>query len=264
MLGSLLADAGISPGGLNTAVRQAVVLLFEGGAVVGCLLLWLRRRRPPAVPRGALPVVAEWALAGVLLLGVAVILPQITDSYGLLRLYQQLLPVLGIAVVLALIAAGRVLRRPRWRGRIAAGLVIGALITTSGLLPRATGGYPPQLNLAAGGPYFRAYLAGPEDVAVAGLVRARVPADAWIVADSRDALNLRALADRQPAEGVGPGAVPDDAYLLVGLAGPREALSVAVVGDRVIRYTFALAEVNRGRRAVFRTAGHILYTPSGR
>jgi uncharacterized membrane protein len=264
VLGGALADVGISPEAVNTVVRQAVVLLFEGGAVVGCVLLWLRRRRSTAVPRSALPDVAEWALAGILLLAAAVVLPQVTDSYGLLRLYQQLLPVLGITVVVALIEASRVLRRPRWTGRIAAGLVIGALVTTSGLLPRATGGYPPQLNLAAGGPYFRAYLAGSDDVTVARLVRADVPADAWIVADSRDTLNLRALADRQPEEGVAPGAVPDDAYLLVGLAGPGDVLAVAVVGDRVIRYTFALADVNRGRRIVFRTADHVLYTPYGR
>lgn len=262
VIGGVLADLGIPPEVLNTVVRQAVVLLFEGGAVVGCVLLW--RRRPTAVPRSASPVVAEWALAGVLLLAVAVVLPQITDSYGLLRLYQQLLPVLGIAVVVALIEAGRVLRRPRWTGRIAAGLVIGALVTTSGLLPRATGGYPPQLNLAAGGPYFRAYLADPEDLAVAGRVRAGVPADASIVADSRDALNLRALADRRPEEGVAPGAVPDDAYLLVGLGGSGDARAVAVVGDRVIRYTFPLAGVDRGRRVVFRTTDHVLYTPYGK
>ena len=264
LLGAALADGGISPKVVNTVIRKAVVLLFEGGAVAGCIVLWLRRRPSTTVPRYALPVITEWAIAGIMLLAIAVVLPQITDSYGLLRLYQQLLPVLGITVVVALIEAGRVLRRPQWTGRIAAGLVIGALVSTSGLLPRAIGGYPPQLNLAAGGPYYRAYLADADDSIVAGLVRTSVPADAWIVADSRDALNLRALADRLPEEGVAPGAVPDDAYLLVALTGSGDGLAVAVVGDRVIRYTFALATVNQGRRIVFRTADHVLYSPYGR
>jgi hypothetical protein len=216
------------------------------------------------VPRPAAPVVAEWALAGIVLLALAVVAPQITDSYGLLRLYQQLLPVLGIAVVVALVAGAGLLRRPRWTGPIAAGIVTAALVTTSGLLPRATGGYPPQLNLAAAGPYFRAYLAGPRDVAVADMVETHLPADAWIVADSRDAPNLRALADRRPDEGVAPGTVPDDAYLLVGMARPGEALAVAVVGDRVIRYTFPLADVASDRRVVATTADHVLYGPRGR
>lgn len=257
--GEVLGAAGLDPGGVNQGVRWAVVVLFEGGAVAGCALLWLRPRRTVA------RTVAEWALAGVLLLGVAVAVPQVTDSYGLLRLYQQLLPVLGIAVVVALIAAGRLLRRPRWIGPIAAGLVTAALITTSGLLPRATGGFPPQLNLADAGPYRRAYLADASDLAVAEMVRTRVPAGVWVVADSRDALNLRALAaGRLPEEGLAPGTVPDDAYLLVALARPGEAMAVAVVGDRVIRYLFPVADVARGRRVAGATADHLLYAPYGR
>jgi hypothetical protein len=90
-----------------------------------------------------------------------------------------------------------------------------------------------------------------------------VPAGAWIVADSRDSADLRALAGRTPAEGIGPGAVPQDAYLVVTRDAPGEAVAVAVVGDRVIRYTFPLAAVTTGRRLIAVAGDHLLYTPSG-
>jgi hypothetical protein len=263
-LGALLVDAGISPAAVNKGVRQAVVFLYEGGAVLGCLVLWMRLRRPSAAPRPARRLIAEWTLAGLALLAVAIVAPQITDSYGLLRLYQQLLPVLGVTVLVALTAVAGLARAPRWTGPIIAAVVVAVLITTSGLLPRATGAYPPQLNLADAGPYYRAYLASSADVAVAGTVQAHVPAAAWLVADSRDSLNLRALAGRQPDEGIAPGAIPDDAWLLVTRYSAGEVVAVAVVGDRVIRYTFPLADVAQGRPLVAMTADHLLYGPYGR
>jgi len=259
--GHLVRDAGLPPATLNGLARKAAVVLFEAFAVLGCLLLWARLRRTSRVPRPARTLVAEWSLAAVLLLALTVVAPQIADSYGVLRLYQQLLPVLGVCVVAVPAAVVSWLRRPRWTGAIVTVVALATLVTTSGLLPRATGGYPPQLNLANAGPYYRAYLAGPDDVALAEAVAAAVPAEAGIVADSRDSLDLRALAGRQPAEGVGPGAIPDDAYLVVTRFRADQAVAVAVVGDRVIRYVFPLAAVTTGRRLIAVTGDHLLYAP---
>ena len=90
----------------NAAVRTRLVLLFE--ARCG------RRLRPalvapapaqPGPPARRHPRWRSGAWPALVLLGVSLAAPQLTDSYGLLRLYQQLLPILGVAVVVALMAA---------------------------------------------------------------------------------------------------------------------------------------------------------------
>jgi uncharacterized membrane protein len=274
-LGAALAAAGVPAETFNTVVRRVCVLLFEAGAAIGCVLIWWRLRRRGAVHRPAAPAMAEWGAAGLVLLGVSLAAPQLTDSYGLLRLYQQLLPILGVAVIVALVAVLRAVlgrrRGPRPLVDVAATLVVVAsMVTTTGLLPRMTGGFAPQLNLAAAGPYYRGYLAGPDDVATAQWIRTRLPADAWVAADSRDTANLRAMTQLTPDEGIAPGAVPAEAYLLVTIAdagipnGEDAAVATAVVGDRIIRYTFPLSAVAAGRTAVHASVTHILYAPYGR
>jgi uncharacterized membrane protein len=268
-LGRATTAVGLSPDTLNTRIRHGFVLLFELGAVVGCVLLWWRR----AVPAPQTTLMAELSTAGVVLLAAAVAVPQLTDSYGLLRIYQQLLPVLGIAVVVTMVtvvhAAGRFAARrglpaPRSTVAVVATVVVAAcLITTSGLLPRLLGGYPPQLNLADAGPYFRGYLAEPDDVAAARWIRDNLPADAWVVADSRDTANLRSLTTLNPDEGIVPGSIPSQAYLMTTVDG-TDAIATAVVGDRIIRYVIPLACLADQRSVVHAAGPHVLYAPYGR
>src|SRR5213076_2507139 len=91
----------------------------------GSALLWWQTRcrsprgaaradtGPPPPTAELLAVLAVGALA---LLAGTVVAPQLSDSYGLLRLYQQLLAVLGVAVVLAVAAPLSRLVRARRRG----------------------------------------------------------------------------------------------------------------------------------------------------
>ncbi|HET9516268.1 MAG TPA: hypothetical protein VFO77_00930 [Actinoplanes sp.] len=266
-VGRAVARTRVSPEALNSGVRKGFVVLFQVGAVVGCALLWWMSRRRPAV------VLAELGTAGLGLLGASLVVPQVTDSYGLLRMFQQLLPVLGIAVVVAVLAGGRLValhapgrlrRAPRSTVfTFTAVVVVTAVVALSGLLPRLTGGYAPQLSLANAGSYHRAYLATADDLALAAWIRVNLPKDTLLVADSRDTANLRALTPLNPHEGVLPGSIPDDAYLLLQVGG-TEAVATAVIGDRVIRYAVPADRLTAGRSVVHTHGSHRLYAPYGR
>jgi hypothetical protein len=290
--GTLLEQAGIRPATVNTTLRRAAVALFEGGALAGCLLWWLRtdrrrgrhrrrhpdrrsRRRNPDPqsrrPGGdrprAVDVRPELATAAVVLLAATVAAPQLSDSYGLLRLYLQLLVVLAPAVLLALVmglrlvvGAGRRWRRAALDAAVGA-VAIGCLLTTTGLVPKVTGEFPPQLNLTNAGPYFRAYYATPDDVAAMRWVTANVAGHGYVVADSRDSANLRAMTPLYPLEGLLPGAVPADGYLAVSSPDGRSAVAMAVLGDRVLRYTFPLDCVTAGRTLRYAAGPRRIYSP---
>ncbi|MDT4987528.1 MAG: hypothetical protein QOI74_1622, partial [Micromonosporaceae bacterium] len=281
--GALLERAGVAPATVNTTLRRAAVALFEGGALAGCLLWWLRtghrrgrhRRRNPGRQgvrpggngRRSVDVRPELATAAVVLLAATVAAPQLSDSYGLLRLYLQLLVVLAPAVLLAVVTglrlvfgAGRRWRRAALDATVAA-VAVGCLLTTTGLVPKVTGDFPPQLNLTNAGPYFRAYYATPDDVAAMRWVTANVAGRGYVIADSRDSANLRAMTPLYPLEGLLPGAVPADGYLAVSSPDGRSAVAMAVLGDRVLRYTFPLGCVTADRTLRYVAGPRRIYGP---
>jgi hypothetical protein len=272
--GAALERAGVAPGTLNALLRQGAVALFEAGALLGCALGWLRsRRRGARGRRRAVNVLPELTTAALLLLAATVVAPQLSDSYGLLRLYQQLLVVLAPAVLLAVVVPLRTafgarragLGSARWRrvtvDAVVGTVAVGCLLTTSGLVPKLTGGYPPQLNLTNGGSYFRAYYTTPVDVGVMGWLAANVTGRGFVVADGRDSANLRAMTPLYPLESLVPGAVPTDGYVEVTTVDGRSAIGVAIVGDRALRYTFPLDCVAAGRPLLHTAGSQRVYGP---
>ncbi|WP_127501894.1 DUF2206 domain-containing protein [Actinoplanes solisilvae] len=259
--GTALARAGLPPQQLNDVARAATVLLFQGGSVVGFAILWRRRRKT----NGPLASLAAGSLA---LLVVAVVLPQLSDSYGLLRLYQQFLVLLAPLVMLSVIVpptwlAARVPRVRRLTAAIAGTVAVGCLLITSGLIPQLVGGYTPQLHLNNAGPYFRAYYADDGDLGVARWMGRHLRPDAWVITDNRDTINLRSLTHLSPQEGLVPGAVPIDAYVSLTTVDGNTGLAVGVAtfGERVLRYTFPVACVAAGRPLVYEAAQRRVYGP---
>jgi hypothetical protein len=57
-----------------------------------------------------------------------------------------------------------------------------------------------------------------------------------------------------------PGAVPPDGYLAVNTDG-GSVVAVAILGDRILRYTFPLGCVTAGRTLLHATGSHRVYGP---
>jgi hypothetical protein len=254
-VGSALRDVGVAPSSLNSLVRRATVALFEVGGLVGLVVLWRRWRRGDR--RGGR--VAVLGAAGFALLVTAVALPQVSVDYGTLRMYQQALVIVAPAVVATLLWLARPLP-VRVRDLVPIVVVAGCLATTTGLLPQVTGGYPPQLSLNDAGPYYRAFYASGADVAAVDWIDQHLARDTSIVADSSGTATLRADG-RDPVEGLGPGTVRLDAYVLVDVVDDRTAEAVVVDDDRVITTTFPLACVAEGRPLLYSQDGRQVYGP---
>lgn len=263
--GTALTDAGVDPGEANSLLRTAAVVLYQGGAAVGTILFWWliwrrrRWRRPGASDR---LVLAALAAASLVLLAGTVAAPQLSDDYGPLRLFQQALVVLAAAIVLTVATVLRRLR-PATVDRIAVGIAVGCLLTTSGVLPQLTGGYAPQLNLNNAGSYFRAYYADTSDLAANSWLDSNVRSGSVVVADSRDSANLLGLTRLRTRTGLAPGVVPVAEPVLVTSADGRSATATAVAGERVLRYEFPLDCVTSGRQLLHVDGVHRIYGPAG-
>jgi hypothetical protein len=264
LAGRVVQAGGVTPGAANLWARQGAVALFQLGAVLGVLLLLLAAGRTRRGPGHVLACLGGGSLA---LLAATVVLPQLSLNYGLLRLFQQSLILLAPLIVLGITT---VLTPVAGAGRARIGcavLVTACFVSTSGLLPQFLGGYQPQLNLNNSGPYYRAWYATADDVAVARWVGARLTPGTPLAADTAETALLRATTRIDPAEGVAPGIVGPDAYLVVTVTGPDRARpdrvqAVAVADDRILVFTFPLTCVTAGRPLLYAGDDHRVYGPT--
>jgi uncharacterized membrane protein len=167
-VGHLLSDVGVPVAGLNSVVRQAAAKgeqVFVGIGLVAFLVVRRFRRRMGreffCLCAGSTAMVA-----------VITVLPNLSADYGVLRAFQEALiliaPVLVAGSLIAFSPLGRV-----WKQRTAAAVCIGIFVSTTGLLPQLTGGYPAQLSLNNSGSYYDIYYMHPQEEAAVGWLRGK-------------------------------------------------------------------------------------------
>jgi hypothetical protein len=162
-VGTGLKSAGLPVAAVNGLLRFGIaaaiqLLLLLGTAVT---LLGLRYRRVGA----ELTPTRDQAALAVGSIGVLVLLtlvPQLTVDYSVLRALQQ-----GIFFFGPFMAAG-LLWALRWCGRyrtpVLAAVIAVMAVDLTGVVPRLTGGYQPQLALSNAGAYYDAYVPTPEEL----------------------------------------------------------------------------------------------------
>lgn len=166
--GSLLADIGVPVAGLNSLIRQAAAKgeqVFVGIGLITFLVM--RRSRRPASREFYYLCVGSTAM-----LAIITVLPNLSTDYGVLRAFQEALilvaPVLVSGSLTALSWLGQV-----WALRAAAAVCIGIFVSTSGMLPQVTGGYPAQLSLSNSGYYYNIYYMRPQEEAAVSWLRGK-------------------------------------------------------------------------------------------
>ena len=170
-LGERAAEAGLRPG-LLALLRQQYAKVLQVLAVlgVGLALYKLLRRRPDA---GLTPDFVYVGVAGILLLGLLVVLPVLSINYGVLRAFQQGLIFLLLPMMLLLAPLGRFVR-----GRVAtwsaAGAVTALFLLFSGFFGQVLGGVSPPLSLNNHGVYFGLYYSTAPDQASFAWMKHRI------------------------------------------------------------------------------------------
>ena len=98
------------------------------------------------------------------MLTIITVLPDLSNDYGVLRAFQEALILIAPVVVTGSVTAFSPLGQT-WARRTAAAVCVGIFISTSGLLPQVTGGYPAQLTLNNSGSYYDLYYTHPQEEA---------------------------------------------------------------------------------------------------
>ena len=159
-VGRVLAAVGVDVTQANALLRLGAALLLQVLLLAGVAVLVLARsstpRRRPRLARWAVPAETLWLVLGsIAALGLVVVVPGLSASYGVLRAFQQ-----GLLVFAPVIVVGAVgllgLVAVRASALAAAGFV-GLFLVLTGVVSTTTGGAPGQLALSNSGQYYDLY-----------------------------------------------------------------------------------------------------------
>ena len=223
-VGTGLQHLGLPVANLNGLVRfgiaAAIQLLLVIGTAVALLGLRYRRIRAELTPSRDQAALAVGSIAVLVLL---TLVPQLTVDYSVLRALQQ-----GIFFFGPFMAAG-LLWALRWCGRyrtpVLAAVIAVMAIDLTGVVPRLTGGYQPQLALSDSGQYYDEYFPTSEEMDAAAWLQSvyeHIPPDAqqtMMLQTSQDVFERIQSIYVGPAQGtVNPLMLQPGSYVMLGHA----------------------------------------------
>lgn len=252
--GRLLDAFGISVPGLNGALRQGAALFFQLMVMVGfAVALWARRSAFRPVRDQITIAAGAWCMVAVFTL-----VPQLSVDYSLLRAFQQGLfffaPFLATATLWAL----------RWAGRrtvpLACVLLAGLLLDLSGVVPKALGGYPAQVQLSNSGQYYSIYYPHAEERRAALWLDARIAKDGMglIQTDRFSYSRLQSLLTHPTLADITPAALRTDSYVLLGTTPTRTGQVTVFYGGDLITYEYPM-KVLDSRDVIYSNGGAVIY-----
>jgi uncharacterized membrane protein len=261
-LGRVLSRIGVPINTLNTDVRQGAAKdeqLFVG---VGFVAFVISRRLRRRAGREFLYLAA----GSIFMVGTFTILPNLSADYSATRAFQEALifaaPFLVVGSIVVFSPFGR-----RTSVRIAAGVSIVILISTSGFLPQILGGYQAQLNLNNSGQYYDIDYMHPQEVAAVtwlegkpGVLPTGVQAPMGPVTSDPFAFNSPAtVSGTQSVGDIYPPLVKRGNFVILSYAILRTGRAALWTDGQIISYRYPVAFLDNNKDLVYSNGGTEIY-----
>jgi uncharacterized membrane protein len=261
-IGHLLSDAGIPVPELNNAIRTAAAngeQLFVGVGLISLLALQSLRKN---ISREVFCL----CIGSVFVVGLLTVLPSLSVDYGVLRAFQEALiliaPVLVVGSVTVFRPLGKLLAP-----RIAAAVCITIFISTTGLLPQLTGGYPAQLNLNNSGAYYDLYYTHPQEVSAVNWL-ALQPNVASVLSNGIQAESFtHRFAFTDPADVTGAEGILDiyptlihrSSWVILSYSDIHTGQAAAYYSGDILSYAYPFALLQAAKNLVYNNGGAEIY-----
>jgi uncharacterized membrane protein len=258
-IGRSLSDLGVSPGTLNTLVRQVAAKgeqIFVGIGLIGFLAFRKDRRRIGS-EFFCLCVGSVVTVAGI------TVLPALSVDYGVLRAFQEALIIIAPVLVVGSLSVFRVLGQV-WGLRATKTVCIGLFVSTSGLLPQILGGYPAQLSLNNSGQYYDIYYTHPqEEAALSWLANKPGTLPAGVQAENfTDRFSFTNAADvtgQQVIADIYPPLVRESSWVILGYTNVHADLATADYDGNLITYRYPTSFLWDNKDLVYNNGGSEIY-----
>jgi hypothetical protein len=261
-IGRLLAEANIPVAGLNGALREAAAggeQLFLGIGLIALVLVQRYRRRMSRE-------VFYLCVGSIFMLALITVLPNLSVDYGVLRAFQEALILIAPLFVIGSVTAFQPLGE-RWASRIATVICVVIFISTIGLLPQITGGYPAQLNLNNSGLYYDLYYVHPQEVTAVNWL-AHQPDVSSVLANGVQAENITyKYAFASPSDVTGseiiadyyPTLVTRSSWVILGYTTIHTGQATADYNSDLLTYVYPTELLRRTKNLVYSNGGAQIY-----
>ena len=255
-VGNGLSKLGISPYQLNSVLRNVIARLLQVFALIAVVLVFLGRRRSGRVTAEHTYI----AIGSIVLLAASVVLPVVSVSYGLLRMFQQSLLVLAPLVIIGALFVLRPLGAKR--AEVVACVLAGVcFISLTGLLPQITGSYTPELNLNNAGEYYENYYTEPPEVSAIHWLDTVAPKDSVVQANPFAAARFQPYTSIALSPNDFPPAILRGAYVVFGRDTVTDRISTAEPNGELIDYRYPVAFLRKYKNLVYASDGAEIFAP---
>ncbi len=249
--GETLTQIGISPYHLISTTRQGFAKFFQVMILIGLIgLLWrMRRTVSMHVAEHAL-----FALGSVCLLFLLVLIPVLSQEYGVLRAFQQSL----FALAPVLVSGWSMLFRgvSGWRIQVIAGMFVLYVLAISGVLTTLMGGYDPQLHLNNTGTYYHRYYVTDAELSGVAWVEARraVTGGGYQVESHNERFSIQephTVSYVHERDDIFPGLLRTDSYVFLGGATVLHGRSLITPSDVSLDYRYPVSFLDAHKDLVY-------------
>ena len=260
-LGAFMQSSGIDVRAFNTAIRQSSAKVLQVLMIVGFFALWESRS---SLKR---PLESEWVAlmtGSILMLAVITALPVLSAEYGLLRAFQQSLLFVGLCIVIGNLT---ILKRLGESAALAGAGVLAILfmISSTGLITQALGGYDAQLHLNNAGTSYDLHYMHRGDIAATAWLLREMRANTVATYQSGLTVNVLPLLPPDLTEGIDvlrsihPGIIRTQSYVLVGTMALHEGRGTLIYNGDVLTYAYPLSFLDENKDLIYNNSSAAIY-----
>lgn len=235
-IGNYLASLGLPVHDVHYLQRQFFAKILQVFLLVG-LLYSVFRTRFLSRPLG--PEVALFMFGSLAFIASQVLLPVLSSEYGIFRAFQQSLIFLGINIAIGASVTFGLLHRGR---HIILPVTFAVLffLSMTGVFTRIVMLEPSQLHLGNHGLYYDLYYTNDSDIMAAAWVNEHIPkgVGAILQTDKADASYIKALTGVDVINGIYPGLVRRNAYVMLHKTNTKKGVSLILWNSDAVQYTY--------------------------
>jgi uncharacterized membrane protein len=258
--GTALDHADINVTDVNTLVHGGAAKLLQLLVLIGLIGALFRRdvrfriKREPYL----------FAVATLLVLVAEVIVPVVSEDYGVLRAFMQglliLSPILAYGSVIAFTKLGA-----RWATRVSIALALFLFLSLSGLVPQLTGGYQELLSLDNSGLYYDIYYPHTQEIVAVTWLRRQIPpqiatsVQSEVFTDEYEFQRLKIYSGTSPLNDIYPTLLRENSYVFLGNTTVRDDLATFSYKGNLVTYRYPTGFLTMTKDLLFSDGGAEVY-----
>jgi uncharacterized membrane protein len=261
-IGHYIAKYGINISALNNLLKQTYAKLLQVFVAIGIIYMLFKKKFNHSLE----PEFFLLGIASIVFVILQVVLPDLSQAYGLLRAFQQSLMVLGLLLVVGTFALASGFRNKFILYALPSLIAVGFFLSSTGVISQILGGYQAQLFLNNSGQYYDVYYTHKQELAgiswlnnVTQEVKYGANTHALMQTDEFTSAKLAGYTSLPTVADVYPGVIQKDSYVFLGYTNVTKGQASIFYNGDLITYSYPIKLLNQEKNLIYSNGGTEIY-----